>query len=123
MGPSSCGETGACSADGQTCVLYPSGTKCGSGTCTGATLSGAYACDGQGLCAGLGSMKCPGHLACASASACATTCTNGGEDCVSDEYTCGESAATMDQCLGVPGAPCTSDTDCAFSPCESGTCE
>jgi len=72
-GIASCGRDGACSGAGS-CLLYPAGMTCRSQTCTGATLTQASRCDGQGACVPASGLPCT-PFACGTDGTCLTTCT------------------------------------------------
>ncbi len=70
---SSCGRSGGCNGSGA-CKLFPSGTSCGSASCTGFTETAASTCNGAGNCTAGGTRTCPGFLC--SGAACGISCSS-----------------------------------------------
>jgi hypothetical protein len=69
---STCGHIGGCNGRGA-CRLYPTGTVCGTQTCSGSTEVDAPLCNGSGACGTPVAHDC-GTFACNGA-VCGTTCT------------------------------------------------
>ena len=71
--PSTCGQNGQCNGSGA-CALYPAGSQCAPGSCSGTTQTGASQCDGTGTClTGSMTMCVPGYGC--DGTKCATSCT------------------------------------------------
>ena len=117
--PSTCGTTGACTAPGTACALYPSGTSCG----TGAT------CNGTGTCVACTS-NCPLSAACTSDANCASNACDG------NSLTCVQSQCSDHRKDGLEtdidcggggcntcalGLHCNADSDCASNACDANT--
>jgi hypothetical protein len=68
-----CGRSGGCNGSGA-CKLFPSGTSCGSASCTGFTETAASTCNGAGNCTAGGTRTCPGFLC--SGAACGISCSS-----------------------------------------------
>ena len=70
---STCGRSGGCNGRGA-CRLFPSGTSCGSASCSGFTETGASTCNGAGSCTAGATRTCPGFLC--SGVACGISCSS-----------------------------------------------
>lgn len=115
QGATSCGTNGLCNGAGA-CSLYPSGTGCGVGTCTGTVFNASSSCNGTGTCQpNATATECAPHQ-CA-ATGCRRPCTIAG-DCVSG-YACHVASG---ECRKVAGAACTVAIDCASDFCVDGVC-
>jgi hypothetical protein len=68
-----CGRVGGCNGRGG-CRLHPTGTMCGSGSCTNAVESSGRTCNGLGMCQAATTKPCGNYL-CKDA-VCGTTCTS-----------------------------------------------
>ncbi|MFT5429461.1 MAG: hypothetical protein ACI9OJ_000132 [Myxococcota bacterium] len=107
--------------DPQGCVVVdePLGVPCGSGSCTGSTLTASSACDGSGTCVTGGSSgPCPGGFICADASNCRTTCVTD-DDCQSG-LVCQDGISCVAKKPN--GQQCTAGSDCLSNYCNSGFC-
>jgi hypothetical protein len=115
--PATCSFDGTCDASGA-CRKYPASTPCAAGTCSGNTVSGGGACDGNGVCVMGGSVSCGEYTCNPSTGSCRTTCTSNG-DCVSPN-----SCSSKGQCgtLKPLGQTCGGGGECASGNCADGVC-
>ncbi|MFL5304164.1 MAG: hypothetical protein ACJ8F1_03075 [Polyangia bacterium] len=115
--PVSCGLDGLCDGAGG-CRRYL-GNTCIKGTCSGDTVVGAFACDGNGQCKpGVSLMLCVPYTCNPATSACyqscdsAAMCQNGGS-CDFASESCGKSQN---------GQSCTKDSGCISGHCVDKVC-
>jgi hypothetical protein len=102
--PSSCGTNGLCSG-AAACALYPSGTACGSTTCSNNQQTG-FACDGAGACQSASVSQCAPYFC--QGSTCGTTCATDAS-CAASHHCSGASKCDAD----LPnGTACTRDSMC-----------
>ena len=105
QGAATCDSNGqGCNGNGS-CILYPSGTSCGSASCSGGQQTAASTCDGNGTCQGGATSACAPYTC--GANSCKTSC-NGNGDCVSG-YECQSSQCVQPGCLG--SGPATTPLD------------
>ena len=97
QGASSCGPTGSCNGAG-TCALYPAGTVCTAGSCTGSLLTPPSLCDGAGTCLVAKGKDCAPAV-CAGGT-CQAVCV-ADSDCVTTAY-CNTGKCTPKKPLGQP---------------------
>jgi hypothetical protein len=123
----SCGTTGFCDGKGG-CELYPTGTPCGSSSCTGSVAHQTDLCDGTGSCVPGASVDC-GITPCLNG-VCQSKCTadtdcNGAAVYCSSAGTC--AAKKVDGAGAVGGPECLSgfvaDGVCCDKPCAAGPCD
>jgi hypothetical protein len=115
--PSSCGFDGTCNGSGE-CRKHPAGTTCLPGTCSGATLVGGGACDGNGTCA-VGAMQSCGDYTCdAAGKSCRSSCA-GNNDCVAPNVCSAGGVCGVWKALG---QACGNGSECASSNCVDGVC-
>jgi hypothetical protein len=121
MGPASCGESGACSANGATCELYPAGTDCGMASCSGSTgVVTESVCDGAGACVAGSAMSCAPYV-CVDA-ACLTACGTSNARCASNAYCDGVGDGTCRPKLPTGSACIGSGASCVTGECVDGFC-
>jgi hypothetical protein len=122
----SCG--GACAGRADGACQYPSGTQCGSPTCSGTSLVDYGTC-GSGTCTPPSARACNGGYVC-SANACKTMCSSS-SDCQSGYYCSGTSCSpkksdgqvcgAVGECLsGVCGGKCCAKNTSCTCPQPSG---
>ncbi len=111
-----CGRPGTCDGKGA-CYTPPSGTACGSTTCSGSTLTAARTCNGAGACQAATTAACQGSLVCASMTACKSSCAGDG-DCTTG-YCAANGVCTAKQ---ADGSGCTASDMCTNANCASGLC-
>jgi Cys-rich repeat protein len=128
----SCGRDGFCNGAGG-CRLFPAGTECAAGSCTGSTEVSAGICSGSGMCLAGATLSC-GPFACAGV-ACGTSCAMDAHCAagfVCRSGSCIPSGSCNPACPGgsicqngacVPTGGCMSDTQCAMGlVCRNGSC-
>jgi hypothetical protein len=114
---SSCGFDGTCDGAGA-CRKYPAGTTCLPGACSGATLVGGGACDGNGTCAVATTQSCGTYTCDAAGRSCRTSC-SASTDCVSPTVC---SAAGTCGVWKPLGQACGNASECASGNCVDGVC-
>src|SRR5882672_1796652 len=112
---STCGFDGKCDGAGG-CRRHVAGTLCHAGTCDGAAVIGALACDGLGRCKAGPTTICAPYSCDATKGACFESCMQSnqctsGQQCVN--ASCGEK---------MKGANCAKNADCASGFCADGVC-
>lgn len=126
--PDTCGTTGECLFNGQSCALYQNNTHCHS--CSVSTLT-TSTCNGAGACnAGGSPQACSGNLLCASGTSCLTACGVNGTapnatstGCVAGYYC--DTVPTTPTCSNVKKstlATCNNNFECQNGTCNSGKC-
>ncbi|HEV3031161.1 MAG TPA: hypothetical protein VG319_05935 [Polyangia bacterium] len=112
---STCGFDGTCDGAGG-CRRHVAGTICHAGTCDGAAVIGALACDGLGRCKAGPTTICAPYSCDMTKGACYESCTQSSQ-CTSDQQcvsaSCGEK---------MKGANCAKNADCASGFCADGVC-
>jgi hypothetical protein len=111
---STCGREGVCNGQGA-CRLYPMGTLCAPGTCSGATEVSARFCNGTGACLP-GTLRSCGPAMC-SGNSCASSCATS-SDCQTG-FVCSNGVCTAKQ---PNGNTCTDSNSCASGFCVDGFC-
>jgi hypothetical protein len=112
--PSSCGTNGLCSG-AASCALYPSGTACGSTTCSNNEQTG-FACNGSGACQSSSVTQCAPYFC--QGSTCGTTCATDAS-CAASHHCSGASKCDAD----LPnGTACTRNSMCVSGFCVDGVC-
>ena len=111
---STCGGVGSCDGAGA-CALYPAGTVCSPGSCSGSTLVQADLCDGNGHCIDTGDVSCAPNLC--SGGTCLSTCAVD-PDCVATAFCNGTQCAPK----ATLGAPATAPNECLSGFLADGVC-
>jgi hypothetical protein len=114
----SCG--GGNGAKAGTCAPDPADTVCGAASCSGATLTPAPRCDGNGGCMTRPGAACPGSLTCASEAACRTKCA-ANSDCAGG-MVCDVAAGTCRPPGKPNGQACTAGPECTSGNCVDKVC-
>jgi hypothetical protein len=114
---SSCGLDGTCNGSGA-CRKYPAGTACLLGTCSGASLVGGGACDGNGTCAAGTTRSCGAYTCDAAGRTCRTSC-GANTDCVAPNVCSPAGTCGVWKPLG---QACGSASECASGNCVDGAC-
>lgn len=110
--PETCGYTGWCNGNGA-CEKWPSGTSCGTPTCTESTLT-KMSCNGLGACISLDTECTP--FAC-SAGLCKTSCGTSA-DCAANYY-CANAYCVAKKNLSTS---CQTAEECSSGHCIDGVC-
>jgi hypothetical protein len=110
-----CGNTGTC--NGGACQQTPSGTVCGSSSCSGNLFTRPATCSGAGTCAP-GTVDNCGFFAC-TMGGCRTTCNSDG-DCQSNGYCSGPGGSCLEKRMA--GMVCVSDNQCQTGNCTDNVC-
>lgn len=116
-GAKSCGQTGACTANGQ-CELRDATATCGAESCDATTnrYTALGHCSGTGTCVAATTTTCPNLLTCGGIR-CKATCDNT-MDCVAGAYCAAGACAT---CPAVSSLACSAASKCALWPFESAS--
>ncbi len=111
----SCGKTGDCDGSGA-CRLYPSGTACGTTSCTGNSVDGPV-CNGAGVCQDPASLVPCAPYVC-SGDACRTPCASD-DDCFATSDICDNGICRPKRARG---QACDGAAECASGFCSEGVC-
>jgi hypothetical protein len=119
QGMASCKRSGSCDGLGA-CSIYPRGTTCGAGSCSGSMLVPPRTCDGAGTCDPGQPSPCDGGFACASNQTCKTSCTVDA-DCAAN-LGCDTTTGSCSIMKKLQGQACNSSPECASNTCADGVC-
>jgi hypothetical protein len=115
---STCGLDGTCDGAGA-CHFYL-GNTCVGGTCSGDSVVGAYACDGNGACKpGITQMLCVPYTCDPSSGTCFEACTTAQGQCDS-QHSCDLTTGSCGKAR--PGAHCNDDSGCLSGYCADHVC-
>ncbi len=115
---STCGLDGTC--DGAGACHYYLGNTCVGGTCSGDSVVGAYACDGNGACKpGITQMLCIPYTCDSSSGTCFEACTTAQGQCDS-QHSCDLTTGSCGKARS--GAHCNDNSGCLSGYCADHVC-